>query len=262
MIQTIKNIQQQLQDGGFYSKGICEPIPKNYVDGSWGPGSQEALQAAIETGEYKMDFDFAKFKTVFKRSSLKQPLVDSINYLFNAFNEYNKDGGSNPLNVAYMLGTAWHETAYTLLPIKEYGSNAYLSKYDTGRLARILGNTPQADGDGQLYAGRGYVMITGKSNYEKFSKILGIDLLKNPTLALQPEYSAKILVHGCLFGTFTGVKLSDSIKYGKYREFVAARKVVNGTDKDRAIADHTEKFLKCLKLVKIQTQDLDLSQNL
>ena len=33
--------------------------------------------------------------------------------------------------------------------LEELGNDAYLSKYDTGRLA-ALGNTPEADGDGHL----------------------------------------------------------------------------------------------------------------
>lgn len=33
--------------------------------------------------------------------------------------------------------------------LAELGNDKYLSKYDTGRLAKALGNTPEADG--QLY---------------------------------------------------------------------------------------------------------------
>lgn len=41
--------------------------------------------------------------------------------------------------------------------VRELGGEQYLSKYDTGSLAKRLGNTPEADGDGQKYCGRGLI---------------------------------------------------------------------------------------------------------
>lgn len=139
---------------------------------------------------------------------------------------------------AYILATAYHETAGTMKPITEYGSRKYFNKYDTGRLAKILGNTPQADGDGYLYRGRGYIQITGKSNYLKFSKILGIDLVRNPDLALDPDIAYKIILYGMINGTFTGVALKD------FSSFYQMRKVVNGLDKAKLIAGYAQEILK------------------
>lgn len=238
--RSIRLIQDKLASLGYY-RGI--------VDGTWGPISDTALRNAVNAKAVRVDFDFNKFKTEFNQPRLTQQFVNSLNCLFQVFNEQNSIGGTSPVNIAYLLATSWHETAYTMMPIKEYGSNAYLSKYDTGRLARALGNTPEADGDGQLYAGRGHVMITGKSNYRKFSALLGIDLLKNPNLALNLKVSADILTVGSLKGMFTGKQLSDYIKYGKESEFVGARRVINGTDKAAAIAKHAVKFVDCVVLV-------------
>ena len=61
--------------------------------------------------------------------------------------------------------------------------------YDTGRLAQRLGNTPEADGDGQRYKGRGLIQITGVSNYHKCSFALygdGEKLIKHPELLEEP----------------------------------------------------------------------------
>lgn len=73
--------------------------------------------------------------------------------------------------------------------LAELGSNSYLSKYDTGKLAIRLGNTPEADGDGQLYKGRGLIQVTGKYNYKKCGEALKINLVKNPELLENPRHA-------------------------------------------------------------------------
>lgn len=53
-----------------------------------------------------------------------------------------------------------------------------------------LGNT-QA-GDGWKFRGRGLVQLTGRENYTKVGKALGIDLVNNPELANDPQIATKI----------------------------------------------------------------------
>lgn len=188
----------------------------------------------------KFKFDFDKFKTLGILSKYTQTQVDSINLILE---ECAKQEVTDKNQVAYILATAWHESY--LEPIGEYGSDKYLSKYDTGRLAKQLGNTPEADGDGQFYKGRGYVMITGRANYEKFSKLLEIDLINNPDLALEPRYAAFIIVYGMKHGSFTGSKLSFHINDEEI-DFKNARKIVNGLDKADLIKSYAQKFLTVL----------------
>ncbi len=59
-------------------------------------------------------------------------------------------------------------------------------------LAAKLGN--DQPGDGTKYHGRGYIQLTGKYNYEKAGKALGLDLVKNPDLVEKPEVAAKVAV--------------------------------------------------------------------
>lgn len=58
--------------------------------------------------------------------------------------------------------------------------------------AKLLGNTKP--GDGEKYHGRGFIQLTGKWNYENASKKFGVDLVKNPDLAMNPDIAAKIAI--------------------------------------------------------------------
>ncbi len=97
-----------------------------------------------------------------------------------------------PKRMAAFLAQVGHESGQ-LQFTRELGSNAYLAKYDTGKLAERLGNTPEADGDGQLYRGRGLIQITGRFNYLKCSLALFSDerLLRTPELLEQAEWAAQ-----------------------------------------------------------------------
>lgn len=138
--------------------------------------------------------------------------------------------------LAYILATAYHETAATMQPIREYGSEKYLKskKY-------------------YPYVGMGYVQLTWKKNYEKASKVLGVDFVKSPKLLLDPQYALPILFVGMEEGWFTGKKLSDYIDNvdeddkEDLREFSNARRVVNGTDKQVLIGQYAIVFEKGLK---------------
>ena len=79
--------------------------------------------------------------------------------------------------------------------------------YDVGKLAVTLGNTPQDDGDGEFYKGRGLIQITGRTNYERVSKALGVDFIKHPELLSTPQYAVQ---SACWFwGTIKGNEYAD-----------------------------------------------------
>lgn len=95
------------------------------------------------------------------------------------------------LRMAAFIAQIGHESGQ-LRYVRELGNDKYLAKYDTGRLAQRLGNTPEADGDGQKFRGRGCIQVTGRANYEACSEALFGDsrLLNTPELLEQPVYAA------------------------------------------------------------------------
>lgn len=125
---------------------------------------------------------------------------------------------------AYVLATAFHETAHKVKPIREMGGETYLrsKKY-------------------YPYVGMGYVQLTWLENYQKASKKLGVDFVANPKLLLDPKHAAPILVVGMLEGWFTGKKLSDYITIER-SDFRSARRIVNGMDRADLIAGYAKTY--------------------
>ncbi len=80
-------------------------------------------------------------------------------------------------------------------PIHEMGGDAYFHRmYDIQgarpEVARQLGNvTP---GDGIRYHGRGYIQLTGRSNYRNVGAAINEDLEGNPDRALDPLVAAAV----------------------------------------------------------------------
>ncbi|KWV70160.1 Chitinase class I [Pseudomonas fluorescens] len=97
-----------------------------------------------------------------------------------------------PKRQAAFLAQVGHESGQ-LHYVRELGGDQYLSKYDTGTLAARLGNTPDGDGDGQRYRGRGLIQITGHDNYLHCSLALFGDerLLRTPELLELPQWAAE-----------------------------------------------------------------------
>jgi predicted chitinase len=168
---------------------------------------------------------YAKYKTYFGKLNVSQ--VEGLNFLlekldasevFNLANEY-----------SYILSTIKHECAEKYKPITEMGNQAYLKskKY-------------------YPYIGRGYVQLTWKANYQTFSDLLGIDMVNEPKLALEPENSWKILETGMSKGLYTGKKLSDYVNED-ITDYINARRVINGTDRASILSGYAEKFYDCIE---------------
>jgi len=99
--------------------------------------------------------------------------------------EMEKAGITTKLRIAHFLAQLGHESDH-FRTFREYASGA---AYE-GR--RDLGNVKK--GDGRRYRGRGPIQITGRYNYEKYGKRLGIDLINKPELAETAEIGVKIAI--------------------------------------------------------------------
>ena len=54
-----------------------------------------------------------------------------------------------------------------------------------------MGNGPAESGEGWKYRGRGLKQLTGKFNYEKCGRDLGVDFVGNPDLLTEPTYASR-----------------------------------------------------------------------
>lgn len=192
---------------------------------------------------------FAYVRTNLFSGKMSQGQVDGIKTIIDAWAKY---GDGNLQRLSYVLGTPKVETGGEYQPIYERGPKSYFDKYEPGtKIGQRLGNNRR--GDGYLFRGRGLVQITGRANYARVGRKLGIDLIANPDLALDPAISARILVVGTLEGWFTGKGLSDYIDDMDeaddidLAEFKQARRTVNGQDKASVIAGHALVFEKALR---------------
>ena len=125
--------------------------------------------------------------------------------------------------LAYMLATVKWETAHTMQPVEE-------GYPDTGERLRAF----QRGLRYYPYYGRGLVQLTWQRNYEYYG------IADDPEKALDWRWSLWILFDGMVRGVFTGKKLSDYI--GEKRDYINARRIINGTDRAQQIADIAESF--------------------
>ena len=98
---------------------------------------------------------------------------------------------------------------------KELGGRDYFQMYE-GR--KDLGNTEE--GDGYRFRGRGFIQLTGRYNYKKFSEDFDKDFVENPDLVAEPPYC--VLVAGWYWNKH------DLNEYADRQDIEGCTKVING----------------------------------
>jgi len=180
---------------------------------------------------------FDEIKVNLFHGHLTQVQVDNINGILS---ELLKKNITDVRWIAYILATVYHETASTMRPIEEYGKGA---GYRYGKKIKRSG-LPYTTPD-QIYYGRGFIQLTWYENYQLFGRLLNIDLLNQPDLALQVDIATEILIEGMTKGDFTG-KYLEIYFNDKITDWVNARKIVNGLDKAVLIAGYGKTFFSAL----------------
>ena len=212
--------------------------PVGDIDGAWGPRTRSAWGEAVadlklgDPTRIEPDDVVKLQKALNKGTTQGTPNFTTKQGTINAIkSECAKQGIGLKTQIAYVLATADHETAHTFQPVAE----AFWIKPDAEAWRKKnLRYWP--------YYGRGYVQLTWHDNYALYGKLLGIDLVNKPDLAMDPKTALFVLVHGFKTGTFTGHKLTDYVN-NHSTDFVNARRCINGTDKANEIAASAQSFL-------------------
>lgn len=184
-------------------------------------------------------FDSVSNSNIFDRA-LKPDQIKGLQTVLGAA----KEAGWPLAFTAYALATACHETAYTMQPVREA---FWLSENWRKRNLRYY-----------PFYGRGYVQLTWKANYEKADRELGLGgrLNNNLDLAMDPDIAARIMVKGMQEGWFAGDRNGKRHTLARHlsadgaasvEQFTSARRIINGTDKAKKIADEAIKFQAALQ---------------
>ncbi len=171
------------------------------------------------------------------------------------FAAYVTHGDGNSKTLAYALATVAHETGRRMECVREGFAT-------TDRQARRIlykrWYAKSAGKYGHAYYGRGFPQLTGLNNYRRASGIVGVDLVKSPDRALEPEISAWLLFHGLQNGIWNGSRKPHTGKgIGHYlpahgRDDVKnARRTVNGLDRWQEVARFYHGFRAALLQSKL-----------
>ena len=233
----VKTLQKKLKDLGFNPGAI---------DGDFGPAVQAALMAFQKnkglladgiagprtfaamglTKSSKLPSVVNKVTPTIVSKMFPYAPVDNIKKYLPAVLKAleNEDLGDKNM-VLMALATIRAETG-RFQPIDEgkskYNTSPGGHPFDLYDNRTDLGN--RGEGDGDKFKGRGFIQLTGRSNYTKFSKKLGLgtELVKNPDRANDPDIAAKILA---LFLKDKEYKIKEALLENDLRR---ARRLVNG----------------------------------
>lgn len=184
--------------GGLDTTGKVEPL-------KMGPGTEEGVRAMI-------------------RQAVKNGITDKKELAIMLANTHHETGGFRQVeeNLGYKP-----QTLMKLWP-KRFPTMEKASAVAGGGAAVIantiyggrMGNTEP--GDGYKYRGRGFIQLTGKENYTRASKALGVDLVDDPdAIAEDPEMAAS----SALYFWKANKKIGEQARAGNV---AGVRKIVNG----------------------------------
>jgi len=218
-------------------------------DGIVGPETRAALGLSQDTKEevsVKLLQDVTASVTVEQVSKMcpDAPLGHIRIHLPNVLKALSEVALGDQAMVLMAIATIRAETA-GFEPISEFKSRFNTSPnghpFDLYDNRNDLGN--QGRPDGASYKGRGFVQLTGRFNYTKFDKELGLGgkLVNDPELANDPKVAAQLLA---AFLKSAEKRIRAALREG---DLAAARKAVNGGS--HGIVPFREAFLTGSKII-------------
>jgi putative chitinase len=190
------------------------------ADGAFGPGTMKAAMAYYKLTPVRAAHFFAQ--TSHETGGFKA-FSENLNY---------SSQGLQGIFGKYFPGNL--EESYARQPEK-IANRVYASR---------MGNGDEASGDGWKYRGRGALQLTGKSNYEAFSKYLN-----KPEIMTTPDLVATTYAFESAMFFFDRNKLWDICDKGVDKNAILAlTKRINGGT--HGLADREEKTFKYYQLVK------------
>ncbi len=113
------------------------------------------------------------------KANKQKVIIDTIAPVF--YSILKSWGIDTKQRIACFLGQTMEESAGYTTTIEFASGSEYQGR---------MGNT--SPGDGKKYKGRGYIQLTGKSNYIDASKELGLDVVNHPELLEDPINALKV----------------------------------------------------------------------
>lgn len=113
--------------------------------------------------------------------------------------------------------------------------------YDT---RKELGN--RGSPDGERYKGRGFIQLTGRTNYRVYGERIGVNLERNPERANDPK------IAGLILGAFLADRKRRIVQAFENRDFIELRRLVNGGSHglerfEKAMEAGQQRFCKALE---------------
>ena len=233
----VKRLQQALKDRGFSPGAIDGDFGSAteqavlafqrstagalLADGVAGPRTLAALQLAATSD--LPDATAGMSIQVASRMCPGAHIDDIKTHLPIVLGSLGTHGLADRVMVLMAVSTIRVETA-SFLPISEGRSKFNTSPgghpFDLYDHRGDLGN--KGPPDGERYRGRGFIQLTGRSNYQRYGARLQVDLEQHPQLANAADLAADLL---SLFLGDRELNIKDALLHGNFQ---AARRLVNG----------------------------------
>jgi putative chitinase len=187
--EQLTALQTNLKGIGLYQSAI---------DGLLGPGTINAWKTFKQQNHLADPHLIgpSSYKQLESQNNNRLISREDFNRIFKYTSERDRQKYYEPINQTlkeFQINTPARIAAFLAQLAHESGSLRYSEEIASGAAyegRKDLGNVKV--GDGKRYKGRGLIQVTGRHNYTKYGKILGLPLAENPKLAENPTNSARI----------------------------------------------------------------------